>query len=1053
MTRQLPIYACVLFVLLALAQPTNAPASPDPVSAFIHEADSLATAGGDSLIAHFIVERSALVGAAVAQLIDEGIAAVTQGDQAGGRETLDFAERIARIHNVHNGSDAPLKLAETYKSWTPEQLAIRKRAKALEEEAFEARDGGDYDKSAELFVQAMDLFTKIDDRYSQAVTWGSLGVVHWYRGDMDAVKENYRRALAARRAIENNILVGKTLCGLGSSNFMTGDYDGAIDYFKQSIDVCRKTGDSTWLGTSLNYLGSTYYQMGDLIKARDAFEEALPILQESGNQAKMMEMLINIANLYSEMGRIEGANAAYRQAIDLATTVEQPQDEAASRMNLADNLRMEGRFREAFEQLGPAEKLLEKINDPIKKVRFYRIRGFTYMDMGELDRARDDLLASLEQTEELTDPFYRIEALISLGYVYKELAAYEQGLSLAEKAMALAEESEKPRLVRGATVLAAEMQFGLARYEEARRLYSKALEVDSESGMESFGLEDRIQIAKIDAVTGNTAKARSVFLESIPLSREWGIDLERMLNLNIGHTYEKENPDSTIYYYERALDVVEQRRAALGDLRARTSFFSGQRRYFYEEVARYYASLDEPDHSGEGSARAFRTIERAKARGLLDLLEAAALKEIDPLEEALLDSLYQNTGDSPGDKRTKQRLERRYIEHREERLAQSLGALGSRGAIASLEEVQNALPRGTVLLEYALGDTVSLLWTIDRSSQELARLPNRSAIRAEVERLRDAIAQPGIGDAALLKTARSLYQELVLPAEHRIRRAKRIVIVPDGVLFELPFEVLITKDTGDDAEWKDIAFLARSAPTVYAPSASIYLRLLKSKERKKYPLELLAVGDPDFSAHADAADGDPNALAPLPYAHSEIMEISSRLDEKEETVLLGSEANEGNLKHILRKTNPRILHLATHGLIDPVEPAASSIVLCPDPDGVEDGYLRTLEILDMPLDVGLVVASACESARGRVGRGEGVVGLSRAFLASGARGVVASLWAVSDKSTCELMNHFYEGMLDKKKPACIALRDARLALIDDAAYAHPFYWSPFIVIGADKSPW
>jgi CHAT domain-containing protein/Tfp pilus assembly protein PilF len=1029
-SRRLSVCSWVLVFGLALIQPAITPASADPVSTFIHHADSLAQAGGDDLLTPYVVKHSVLVGAVVSRLLDEGIDAGEEGNKAGETENLDLAERIARLHKTHSGSDAPLQLVETFKGWSPEQRTIRKRAKTLEEQAFAARDAGEHDKSLQLFLQAMDLFEKVDDRYSQAVTWGSLGVVHWYRGDMDAVKENYQKALTARRAIENRILEGKTLCGLGASNFMTGYYDTAIDYFEQAIGVCRKTGDLTWLGTSLNYLGSTYYQIGDLIKARDAFEEALPVLEQSGDQAKMMEMLINIANFYTEMGRMKGANAAYREAIDIAITVNQPQNEAASRMNLADNLRLEGRFREAFEQLETSEKLLENLNEPIKKVRFY-----------------------LKQTEDLSDPFYRIEALISLGYLYKELGAYEQGLSVVENAKALAEESENARLVRDAIALAAEMQFGLARYEEAMQLFQDALDRDRQAGIETYILEDKVRIARIHAVTGNMSEARSVFRESIPISRASGLDLERTLHLNIGHTYEDENPDSAIYYYERALEVVEQRRAALGGAGTRTGFLSGQRRYFYEEVARYYASLDERGESGEGSERAFHTIERAKARGLLDLLEAAALKEIDPVEEALLDSLHQIAGDSLAEKRDKQRLERRYLERREERVAKSLGPLDSRDAIVSMQEVQKALPKGTLLLEYALGDTTSLLWIIDRKSHELAELPNRRSIRAEVERLRDAIEQPGTGDEALRKTAQSLYETLVLPAEQRIKKAKRIVIVPDGVLFELPFEVLISKENGENAEWKDVAFLARSTATVYAPSASIYVKLLEPKKRKKYPLELLAVGDPDFGMHGNATDSDGNALASLPYTRSEIEAISSRLKDKEKTVLLGSEASEARLKQNLRKETPRILHLATHGLVDPVEPAASSVVLCPDPDGVEDGYLHTLEILELPIDVGLVVVSACESARGRVGRGEGVVGLSRAFVASGADGVVASLWAVSDKSTSELMKHFYKSMLDKKRPASTALREARLALMDDPAYAHPFYWSPFVVIGTDKSPW
>ena len=128
-------------------------------------------------------------------------------------------------------------------------------------------------------------------------------------------------------------------------------------------------------------------------------------------------------------------------------------------------------------------------------------------------------------------------------------------------------------------------------------------------------------------------------------------------------------------------------------------------------------------------------------------------------------------------------------------------------------------------------------------------------------------------------------------------------------------------------------------------------------------------------------------------------------------------------------------------------------MLCPDAEGREDGYLYTLEILSLPMDVGLVVVSACESARGRVSRSEGVVGLSRAFLASGAEGLVASLWAVSDESSAELMKEFYDSMLDEKRTAVAALNDARLALIRHPDYGHPFYWSPFIMIGTEKSPW
>jgi CHAT domain-containing protein/Tfp pilus assembly protein PilF len=1048
MLRRLLVPPIFLVVCLGVARPGAGNPSADPISAFIAHADSIAKAGGDAKLTPYVVENSILVGAVVGRLLDVGFDAGDGGDKTGEKENLALALRIARLHRDNGGSAAPMHLAETFEGWDAKQRETRKRAKALEADAVTARDAGEYDRSLALYRQAMELYRQIDDRYSIAVTWGSLGILRWYRGEMDAVMDSYRQALAARREIEDRILEGKTLIGLGGANTVTGNYEEAIDYYRQATELCRKTGDLTYLGTSLNYTGATYYQMGDLIKARDAFEEALPVLEKSGNQAKMVEILINIANYYNEMGRSRGASDAYRRAIEIAKTVGQPQDEAAARMNLADNLRAEGRYRDALRQLEATQTLLKDLNEPIKRAKFLRIRGFTYMDMGEMDQARDDLLAYLKLSESLSDPFYRTEALICLGQLYSELGAYERGLSVADEARALAEESEQSRLVRDATVLAEEMLFSMARYDEAMQLLEDAIEMDRQIGSKSFELEENIRVANIHAATGKMAQARAAYRESLAIVRESGIDLERTLQLNIGHTFENENPDSAIYHYEKALEIVEQRRASIGGVETRTGFFSGKRRYFYEEVARFYASLDEGG-SGEGAARAFHTIERAKARGLLDLLESVALAETDPIEEALLDSLYQIGGESAEARRDRRRLERRYQERREERLSSSVGALGVQNAIVTIPDVQAVLPGKTVLLEYALGDTASFLWVIDRKSFELVALPNRRDIRSDVEQLRDAITQPGAGDAALRRTARGLYQKLVFPAESRIKKAKSVVIVPDGVLFELPFEVLISAETDKEQAWKDVPFMTRMAATAYAPSASVYVKLLRAGARKANHPTLLAVGDPDFSVQKGSTGTRNAAFSPLPYSRTEIQAIGSHLGDDEKIVLLGRDASEAKLKEDLRHETPAILHLATHGLVDPVDPAASCVVLTPDPEAGEDGLLHTLEILEMHLDGCLVVASACESARGRVGRGEGVVGLSRAFIASGANGVVASLWPVSDKSTSKLMEHFYERMLDENQPASAALREARLALMKDPAYAHPFYWSPFVVIGGD----
>jgi CHAT domain-containing protein len=242
--------------------------------------------------------------------------------------------------------------------------------------------------------------------------------------------------------------------------------------------------------------------------------------------------------------------------------------------------------------------------------------------------------------------------------------------------------------------------------------------------------------------------------------------------------------------------------------------------------------------------------------------------------------------------------------------------------------------------------------------------------------------------------------------------------------------------------------VARKWDTVCAPSATVYVRLRAATREQKYAHDLFAVGNPDFTTIATAGN-DP--LAPLPYAQKEVEAIGATVKPERRIELTGKAASEAAVKQELRTESPRVVHLATHGLVDAIEPARSSVALASG-DG-EDGLFHTLEIVSTPTKSDLVVMSACESARGRVSRGEGVVGLSRAFLGAGAESVVASLWSVSDESTAELMRVFYERMFGKKESASRALQEARIALLDSPKFSHPFYWSPFVVTGTERSPW
>jgi CHAT domain-containing protein len=219
--------------------------------------------------------------------------------------------------------------------------------------------------------------------------------------------------------------------------------------------------------------------------------------------------------------------------------------------------------------------------------------------------------------------------------------------------------------------------------------------------------------------------------------------------------------------------------------------------------------------------------------------------------------------------------------------------------------------------------------------------------------------------------------------------------------------------------------------------------------------ELLAYGDPDFGAASGSLPAVVRSvyrsaglrLDPLPNTRREVMAIGALFPAANQKVLVGPDATESSVKQE-DLTQYRRLHFATHAFMDDHSPARSGVVLAlHDPSG-EDGVLRMGEILKLKLDADLVVLSACRTGLGTVVRGEGLVGLTRAFQYAGASRVVVSLWEVADAATADLMQSFYAAMGRGRSPA-EALRSAKAKMLASGAavYRHPYYWAPFVIAG------
>ncbi len=326
-----------------------------------------------------------------------------------------------------------------------------------------------------------------------------------------------------------------------------------------------------------------------------------------------------------------------------------------------------------------------------------------------------------------------------------------------------------------------------------------------------------------------------------------------------------------------------------------------------------------------------------------------------------------------------------------------------------------------VLLDYWLGTDHSYLWLITAERMELFALPPAAQIDPLVQSYRQAV----LGSRDVLETqnaaGRKLYDLLVAPAAKMIPKGARVTILPDGSLYGLNFETLL-------APAPQLHYWIEDADVSYANSLTL---LVAGASRHGSPAKkLLLVGDPV----------SPDAEFPkLPQAAAEMTGIESYFPAAERRVLSGAEATPDSYL----KSQPAdfsYIHFVAHGTASRTSPLDSAVILSKQGD---DYKLYARDIIQHPLHADLVTISACHGEGVRTYSGEGLVGLSWAFLRAGAHGVIAALWEVNDNSTPQLMDHLYSE-IGKGVPPDAALRDAKLALLHSGGvYRRPFYWAPF----------
>jgi CHAT domain-containing protein len=359
--------------------------------------------------------------------------------------------------------------------------------------------------------------------------------------------------------------------------------------------------------------------------------------------------------------------------------------------------------------------------------------------------------------------------------------------------------------------------------------------------------------------------------------------------------------------------------------------------------------------------------------------------------------------------------------------------------IDPLQSPQLLLPSGDdVILDYVVSPAHTTLFVLTRGERlhiDTHRIDiGEAELNRRVERF---LGRLGSRNFDYRGDARELYRLLVEPAAKALANRKTVAIAGDGPLWRLPFQAL------EDSDGKPL--VARFT-LFYAPSLTSLLRVPEPPSKRT----VLAIGNPQFSDDVAATlrSRTRAELGDLPDAAVEARQIAALYGRSSSRLLTGREATERAMKEQAAQFD--VLHIAAHAIADDDRPLYSGIVLARD-SAAEDGLLEGREITRLDLRARLAVLSACSTAQGSVRPGEGLIGLSWAFLVAGCPTIVATQWRVPSESTARLMIEFHRELARGGTSSAVALRRAQMKVMKDPQYRHPFYWSAFVVVGAGRS--
>jgi CHAT domain-containing protein len=890
----------------------------------------------------------------------------------------------------------------------------------------------------------------------------------------EAALSIYSLAIRVANHLHNSRLLGTTYYNIGRTYSELNDFRKAIEAYENSRRVFAEAGSQRDVIYILADLGLFSYLIEDYEQAKHYSEESLMLAEKvkwtdapagawpdeygratalqtlaeidlrDGNHLEAIAKLLKSLSLYEQLN---GAGSLYDRDIwGVYAALGKVYPEM-------------GDYANGLLYLNKALGISKRLSDPDMLAGLLNSFGYLYMEQEDYAQAKAHFEQSLKIHRSLNNTREEARVTLNLGVIEQRQGQYDEALRYFKLSLQAANASKNVDV----TIAAGE---GMGVVLTAKRDFSGALvalnrshALAKDTGNKTRQTELLWRSAQTHYDMGDYTQSATLAQGAIALAHESHLPkLTYLATTTLGQSYAAQGK------LETATQILKQAVEQLELIRNQVAGSEVASQLFLENKVASYHSLVDLIIKQDKPVDALIYAERAKGRVLLDVLSGGKsdlAKSLTPSEEAesqrlnreisktndrikirepgtSLDSLYRELDVARLKYQTFQ--DAVYVAHPHLKTR-----TGRTAALTSADLNSLTMTEDCAYVEYVISREQIYVFVLTPKSANrgaelkvypLAIKPEDLAGKVNQFYQRIASRHP---DFATI--GRELYAALIEPAGQQLRGISIICIVPDGFLWNLPFQALMTGSN---------KYLIEEHAIYYAPSLSVLREMTKERvgKEKREP-SLIAFGNPVIGKDEERNE----ELCPLPEAETEVISIARTLSSAANKVFIGRHASEKTFR-TLAPTYAGI-HLATHGVIDNRQPLYSHLMLTKtNGDPENDGLLEAREIMNMKLNADLAVLSACETANGKISPGEGVMGTAWAFFIAGTRSMLVSQWKVNSASTAKLMVNFYQALESKQNAQdgrkARALREATLRLMKGERYRHPLYWAGFVLVGSNR---